>query len=110
MEGLMGQVDRCPKPGLTKTNPGKKPRGGQVRAPIGVRCSVPSGNAEPEGTGSVHDHALRGALCLCKLELDQGQRGTLVVGQPVEQQVQDAQDLRKVGLVRNPFIRQVEAA
>ena len=42
-------------------------------------------------------------------ELDQGQRETLAVGQPAEQQVQDAQDLTKVGLVRNLFIRQVEA-
>ena len=39
-------------------------------------------------------------------ELAQGQRGTLVVGHPAEQHVQDAQDRRKVGLVRH---RQVEA-
>jgi len=43
-------------------------------------------------------------------ELDQGQRETLAVGQPAEQHVQDAQDLRKAGLVRHLFIRQVEAA
>jgi len=43
-------------------------------------------------------------------ELDQGQRETLVVGQPAERHVQDAQDRRKVGLVRHLFIRQVEAA
>ena len=43
-------------------------------------------------------------------ELDQVQRETLAVGQPVEQHVQDVQDLRKVGLVKNTFIRQVEAA
>ena len=43
-------------------------------------------------------------------ELDQGQRGTLAVGQPAEQHVQDVQDLRKAGLVRHFFIRQVEAA
>ena len=43
-------------------------------------------------------------------ELDQGQRETLVVGQPAERHVQDAQDRRKVGLVRHIFIRQVEAA
>ena len=42
-------------------------------------------------------------------ELDQGQRETLAVGQPAEQHVQDAQDLRKVGLARHLFIRQVEA-
>jgi len=40
---------------------------------------------------------------------DQGQRETLAIGQPAEQHVQNAQDLRKVGLVRNLFIRQVEA-
>ena len=43
-------------------------------------------------------------------ELDQGQRETLVVGQPAERHVQDAQDRRKVGRVRHIFIRQVEAA
>ena len=43
-------------------------------------------------------------------ELDQGQRETLAVNLPAEQHVQDAQDLRKVGLVRHLFIRQVEAA
>ena len=43
-------------------------------------------------------------------ELDQGQRETLAVGQPAEQHAQDAHDLRKVGLVRHLFIRQVEAA
>ena len=44
-------------------------------------------------------------------EFDQGQqRETLAVGKPTEQHVQDAQDLKKVGLVRHLFIRQVEAA
>jgi len=43
-------------------------------------------------------------------ELDQGQREKLVVGKLVERHVQDAQDRRKVGLVRHLFIRQVEAA
>jgi len=44
-------------------------------------------------------------------ELDQGQRETLAVGQRAEQHAQDAQDLRKAGLVRYLFfIRQVEAA
>jgi len=43
-------------------------------------------------------------------ELDQGQREALVVGQPAKQHAQDAQDRRKVSLVRQFFIRQVEAA
>jgi len=37
------------------------------------------------------------------------QRGTLIVGQLADRQVQDAQERRKVGLVRHLFIRQVEA-
>jgi len=41
---------------------------------------------------------------------NQGLRETLAVGQPTEQHVQEAQDLRKAGLVRNLFIRQVKAA
>jgi len=40
-------------------------------------------------------------------ELNQRQRETLTVGKPAEQHVQDAQDLRKVDLVRHLFIRQV---
>jgi len=43
-------------------------------------------------------------------EVDQGQRETRIVGQPAERRVQDAQDRRKVGLVRHLFIRQVESA
>jgi len=39
-------------------------------------------------------------------ELDQGQRETLYVGQLAERHVKDAQDRRKVGLVRHLFIRQ----
>jgi len=42
-------------------------------------------------------------------ELDQGQRETLYVGQLAERHVKDAQDRRKVGLVRHLFIRQVKA-
>jgi len=42
--------------------------------------------------------------------LDLGQRETPVVGKPAKQNVQNAQDRRKAGLVRHLFIRQVEAA
>ena len=41
--------------------------------------------------------------------LNQGQRETPAVGQPAEQHVEYVQDLRKAGLVRHLFIRQVEA-
>jgi len=67
-------------------------------------CCAPSASL----AGEKHGVALSGDAL--PHGLDQGQRETPAVGQPAEQHVQDAQDLRKVGLVRHLFIRQEEAA
>ena len=65
---------------------------------------------EPPASSAGEETASPCPATHCLTSLTKASGKTLAVGKPVEQHVQDAQDLREVDLARHLFIRQVEAA